>query len=166
MNTNACDDFTDQARRLLEARGPWREGEVRDNPVTGFCFAHGLDPIAPQIRDAVRALRAQDQFACENPDLPPLPLSPADWGAAKGGRDKLLHALALFTRSLATWDYDLDAHPSFSDYLRGLLCSPHMRMVLHPLADDYPPKPLAGLTSGKSTVERPRRRRNGRRLVM
>jgi hypothetical protein len=121
-----------------------------------------LDPINRQTRDAKRALRARDQFARLNPGLPPLPLNYAEREQSKRPGGTLAHALALFARSLESWDYDLDHHPSFDAYMRGLLCSPHLRSVFAGIADAYPPQPLVGLTPGQSYVlQVTRRRREG-----
>jgi hypothetical protein len=71
-----------------------------------------------------RTLRARDQFAHLNPDLPPLPVTYDEREASKKSGGTLVHALALFARSLESWNYNLDKHSSFDAYMRGLLCSP------------------------------------------
>ena len=155
------DEFTDRARSLLKA-GFHMRGCCRDNPVTGTTFAHGLDPIVWQIRDAARALRARDRFARENPDLPPLPLQPSEWESAKVAPRAfhIEHALGMFGRSLAghPFPYDLDRHPSFEDYMCGFLCSRRLREMFAPVAHLFPPKPLPGLVPGFSYWGPPSRR--------
>jgi hypothetical protein len=109
-----------------------------------------------------RALRARDRFVRLNPGLPPLPLGHDEREASKRPGGTVVHALALFARSLESWDYDLDHHPGFTAYMRGLLCSPHLRGVFAGIADAYPPQPLVGLTPGQSYVlQVTRRRREG-----
>jgi hypothetical protein len=147
------DEYTGRARSLLKA-GFHMRGHNRDNPVTGTTFAHGLDPIVWQIRDAARALRARDRFARENPELPPLPLCPSEWERPKSGQAAfhIEHALGMFGRSLASHHccFDLDRHPSFEAYMRGFLCSRRLREMFAPVAYLFPPKPLPGLVPGYS----------------
>ena len=126
--------------------------------MTGTTFAHGLDPIAWQIRDAAKALRARDQFGRLHPDLRPLPLGPREYESHKdspfsGGVD---HALSMFGRSLAGYPcfYDDELHPSFDDYVRGFLCSLRLREMFSRIADQFPPKALPGLVPGYSHWER------------
>ena len=154
------DEYTDEARRLLKA-GFHQRGHRRDNPVTGRIFAHGLDPIVWQIRDAAKALRVRARFAHKHPDLRPLPLSPREYEDHKappsaGGID---HALSMFGRSLAGYPcfYDIDLHPSFDDYVRGFLCSLRLREMFGRITDQFPPKALPGLVPGYSHWGRPDR---------
>lgn len=157
------DQFTAEARRLLEVgrRHP-RDGS-RVNPVTGMGFVHGLDPLVWQIRDAARALRARDRFARENPDLPPLPLGPHEWEGGKSGPGAfhIKYALGLFARSLGCNDpyrFDLDRHPTFEVYMRGFMCSPRLREMFQAIAPQVPPQPLIGLVPGGSFWGPPTRR--------
>jgi hypothetical protein len=145
------DGFTAEARRLLTAKGAWRKGASREDPVTGIQFVHGLDPVVCQIRDAAKALRARDRFARANPGLPPLPLSYPEWGRLKGAFD-LNHALARYARSLESWNYNIDAHPPFDAYVCGLMCDERLRGMFSAIADRFPPEPLKGLSPGASTV--------------
>jgi hypothetical protein len=152
------DEFIDRARMLLD-RGEHRRGNTRRNPVTGAMFVHGEDPIDSQIEDAAVALRARARFAREHPDLPLLPLNYADRERAKRGPDnfRIEHALAHFARSLEAHHYDLDRHPSFEAYMRGLLCSQRVREMYAPIAHLFPPQPLPGLVPGQSYWDRPDR---------
>ena len=151
MTKLIADEFTDEARRLLE-EGSWRTGDDRTNSVTGCAFVHGLDPLKTQIKEAAAALRAKARLARERPDLPPMPLNYWEREANKYGvnHPELPHAMALFARSLESNDYDLDKHPSFDDYMRGLFCYEHMKKVFPALWDRFPPKPLTGLRPGYS----------------
>jgi hypothetical protein len=51
-----------EAKRLF-AQAADRLDEVRTNPVTGYRWLNGADPIGEQIRAAARALMARDEFA-------------------------------------------------------------------------------------------------------
>jgi hypothetical protein len=152
------DEFTGRARMLLE-RGEHRWGNTRRNPVTGAMFVHGEDPIDRQIEAAAVALRARDRFAREHPSLPLLPLNYADRERAKRGPDnfRIEHALAHFARSLEAHQYDLDRHPSFEVYMRGLLCCQRLREMYTLIAHLFPPHPLPGLVPDQSYWDRPDR---------
>jgi hypothetical protein len=110
------------------------------------------DSAMTQAEIGQRALRARRAFALANPDLLQAAVGLCRAGSLQGAaiRGGIRHALALFARSLEACGYDLDRHPSFNDYMRGLLCSEHLRKVLSSVAYLYPPKPLLGLEPGKS----------------
>jgi hypothetical protein len=125
-------------------------GSVCENPVTGARFVRGVDQIKPQKRSAYRALVAREWFEKNGPpDAPELPLSYAAREALKhGGLD---HIVAWFARSLETSNYDVDLHPSFDDYARGVLASEyapdfikHDPILLH----RFPPHALDQLGPG------------------
>lgn len=125
-------------------------GETVENPVTGASWVKGVDAEKLQKDDAYRALVAQQRFAVEGPsDVPPLPTTRgARESLKKGG---LSHLVAWFAESLQRMDYDMDAHPSFDDYARGVMASPYAPDFLkhdQELRRRFPPNPLAHLGSG------------------
>ena len=134
----------------LFKRLPRSQGSVCENPVTGTRFVRGVDRIKPQKIAAQRALLAREWFAMNAPaDAPALPLSYEQREALKhGGLD---HIVAWFARSLETSNYDVDLHPSFDDYARGVLASEyapdfikHDPILLH----RFPPHALDQLGPG------------------
>jgi len=94
--------------------------------------------------DHEKALQARAWFATHGPgNAPALPLCYAEGEAMKNGR--LGHLVALYARSLALQDYDVERHPSFPDYARGAMASglfPGNRLR------EFPPRRLAGLNNG------------------
>jgi hypothetical protein len=126
------------------------------NPVTGGWFLWGIDPIAVQKRKARRALAAR-RWCAENdpPDLPPLPIRGSEIFDMQVGQG-LLHLFAYYARSLADRDWVVEGHPSFDEYARGMLASPHGADFFKrnkELMERFPPRPLAGL--GVDNVWRP-----------
>ena len=124
---------------------------ICENPVTGARFVRGVDPIKPQKIAAHRALIAREWFAMHGPpDAPELPLSYAAREALKHGG--LGHIVAWYARSLETCNYDVDLHPSFDDYARGVLASEHAPDFIKndpALISRFPsPCPLDGLGPG------------------
>jgi hypothetical protein len=80
------------------------------------------------------------------PDMQPLPLGYAEREALKDG--SLKHILALFARSLADQNYDVEKHPSFYDYVCGVMASScsYAQMFQNPeLLQRFPPRLLEGL---------------------
>ena len=120
------------------------------NPVTDTTFCPGLDPVSPQKRLAVKALRARDWFEGQRPaDAPPLPLTHAGREAIK--IDGVGYLVSLIARSLAYCDYDIESHPTFEEYARGVMASaiaPSWIRNDEELLKRYPPKPLKGLGDG------------------
>jgi hypothetical protein len=130
-------------------------GEPRENPVTGWRYISGYDPIEPQKEIAHRALRARAWFAENAPaDAPQLPLSRAE--RAKLERGGLPHLVAWYAESLASdCRYKYWEHPSFEDYARGVLASPYCHEHIKQdsqLRERFPPKPLHGLGPGRIWV--------------
>src|SRR2546423_15330274 len=75
MSTNSKSFIERKVDRLFAEMNAKR-GEYCVNPVTGGTFIWGDDPIAPQKKAAVAALRAQEWFAVNGPaDARPLLLS-------------------------------------------------------------------------------------------
>src|SRR3954451_24854590 len=100
-----------------------KRGEYCVNPVTGGKFIWGDDPIAPQKKAAVAALRAQEWFAINGPaDAPPLPISGAeidDYRRARG----FVGVVGFYARSVARLRWNVREHPSFEDFVCGLMAT-------------------------------------------
>jgi len=141
------DEIVDRLFSEIKAK----RGESCRNPVTGGGFIWGIDPIAPQKKAAVLALRAQEWFAVNGPrDAPPLPLSCDDVERYRDARG-LAAVVGFYARSLSRLDYDVQKHPSFEEFARGLMA---MNTGLWGIEKDenlkrrFPPRPLAGMTPG------------------
>jgi hypothetical protein len=134
----------------LFREAPDRFEKLRRNPVTGSNWVAGEDPIGPQKRAARRALAAREWFAKVGPpDAPPFPLSYCEREDLKRGG--LPHILAWYARSLEARKYDVETHPTFDDYARGVLASPYAPPFItqdQQLRKRFPPTPLHGLGSG------------------
>jgi hypothetical protein len=136
----------------IKAKG----GECCDNPVTGGGFVWGLDPIAPQKKAAVVALRAREWFAVNGPpDAPPLPLSSndvEDYRRARGLKGIVgFYARSLSRQGYGRQRYDVRTHPSFDDFARGLMALAVERGLWNLEKDEslirrFPPRPLPGMT--------------------
>ena len=75
-------------------------GECCRNPVTDGGFVWGIDPIAPQKKAAIAALRAAEWFAVNGPpDAPPLPLNIDDRDHYRDARG-LTGIVGFYARSL------------------------------------------------------------------
>jgi hypothetical protein len=120
------------------------------NPVTEEGWLMGVDPMAPQKKKACRALFAREWLAIYGPsDIPPLPLSHGDREDLKVGG--ILHIYALYARSLACRDFNVQEHPSFDDYARGVMASEYTLASItqdEALKKRFPPQKLAGLGPG------------------
>jgi len=131
-------------------------GEVYENPVTGGRFVYGGDPIAPQKDAACRALLAREWFALNGPaDAPQLPITYEEREYLKWRTGRPLdYVVAQFAGSLLT-HYDVTEHPSFSEFVSGLLWDhdnggsglPLSAEGLAELKRRYPPRQLEGLSS-------------------
>jgi hypothetical protein len=97
-----------------------------------------------------RAEVARKWFADNGPpDLQPLPLGYRERESLKAGGAK--HILAWFARSLAVQDYDVNRHPSFDTYARGVMVSefaPGFIKNDEELKKRFPPRKLDGLGPG------------------
>jgi hypothetical protein len=130
-------------------------GQNDKNPVTGTDYVHGIDPVEPQMEAARRALLAREWHAVYGPaDAQPLPLWGENW---KPGL--LAHLLKLYGRSLANRNHDVTKHPSFADYVSGVLWEagridgiigslPIYPDELSILKKRFPPQKLAGMGPG------------------
>jgi len=151
-----------QARRLIDslfAANATEHGEICEWPVVGGHYVSGEDPIEETKELAVRALLARNWFADNGPaDAQPLPLSYDEREDMKGGRGLLYYILALYARSLEGRDYDLEEHPSFPEYVGGVLWEaeqvdglawlPGYPNELPRLRKRYPPAMLIGMGPG------------------
>jgi hypothetical protein len=120
--------------------GPFRKGNLRQNPITGASFVHGVDPIEPQKRAARRALLAGEWFYQFGPHdapyefgphvVPPLPLSSDEIeDMYRFSREHchigFYYLIAQFASSLRGNDWDFNIHPSFEDFACSVLASPY-----------------------------------------
>jgi hypothetical protein len=149
-------------------------GEVYENPVTGGRFVYGIEPIEPQKEAACRALLAREWFAVNGPaDAPQLPITYEEREYLKWRTGRPLdYVVAQFARSLGT-HYDVTEHPSFSEFVSGLLWDhdnggsglPLSAEGLAELKRRYPPQKLEGLSSYSwSRPTRKNREKKGGRL--
>jgi hypothetical protein len=153
-----------EVERLFSER-PARYGELCTNPVTLACYIHGEYPIEPQKEDAYRALLAREWFAFNGPDdAQPLPLPTS----SDVRTTLLLYIVSLYARSLDGRNYDVKEHPSFADYVSGVLWEAELpwseradgdigrlpgRLGNYPgelpeLKKRFPPRRLAGMGPG------------------
>jgi hypothetical protein len=126
-----------------------KRGDCCRLPVTGADIVRGVDPIAPQKKAAIVALRAQEWFAVNGPrDAPPLPLSHNDVEDYRNARG-LKGIVGFYARSLSRQDYDVRKHPSFDDFARGLMAIDtglwHIEKDAQ-LRMRFPPRSLPGMT--------------------
>ena len=146
-------------------------GEVYENPVTGGRFVYGIEPIEPQKEVARRALLAREWFALNGPaDAPQLPIAYEEREYLKWRTGRPLdYVVAQFAGSLRT-HYDVTEHPSFSEFVSGLLWDhdnggsglPLSAEGLAELKRRYPPRQLEGLSS--YSWSRPTRKKKSDRL--
>jgi hypothetical protein len=126
-------------------------GDFCRNPVTGTSFVWGRSPIKPQKRDALLALLARAHFSFIGPsDAPPLPVSHEEIEDAKNARG-LTSVVGYYARSLAPRDWNLQEHPLFDDYARGVMASdfaPDFIKNDEELRRRFPPRSLPGLGPG------------------
>ena len=139
----------------LFSETPVRHGKTCENPVTGGRFVYGLDPIGPQKKEACRALLAREWFALNGPaDAPQLPITYEEREYLKWRTGRPLdYVVAQFAGSLRT-HYDVTEHPSFSEFVSGLLWDHDNGGSGLPLSREglaelrrYPPRQLEGLSS-------------------
>jgi len=141
-------DYMPEVERLF-AEAPDRfEKYVRSIPVIGgLFFPESINEAKERL---CRALRAYAWFEKTRPrDAWPWPRNLEEYEdlTSRGG---LSHIAALFIASLTGRDYAFDEHPSFDDFARGVLASPHAPDVLKQdkeLLELYPPRHLPGLGS-------------------
>ncbi|ERR1035437_7056282 len=99
-----------------------------------------------------KARLAREAFALNGPpDAPPLPIGYYEREHMKL-QGRLPKIVGLYARSLECRKYDLQEHPSFVDYARGVMASEynghsHMKED-EELKKRFPPRPLDGLGPG------------------
>ncbi len=147
-------------RLVDELFGTARYGENCRNPVTGAGYIHGVDPITRQKESARRALFAREWFAINGPaDAQPLPLWCDEGKRLKRGCALLRYIVRLYARSLDGRNYDVKEHPTFADYVSGVLWEaervdgdigklPDCPDELPALKKRFPPRELAGMGPG------------------
>jgi len=150
---------------LFKKDAPFRKGDLGRNPVHGGAFVHGVDPIAPQKRDARRALLAREWFYEFGPhDAPPLPVSSCQIADMRyghgtfGAKAGFYHLIAHFAASLRGRDWDYTMHPSLGDFASSMLASDYVQHLDFLKNDEelhkrYPPR--APYTIGPSGVWEP-----------
>jgi hypothetical protein len=148
MATNSNSLIAREVDRLFAELNA-KPGECCGNPVAGGGFVWGLDPIAQQKKEAIVRLLAREWFAVNGPpDAPPFPLSSndvEDYRIARG----LKGIVGFYARSLSRQGYDVQKHPSFDDFARGLMA---INTGLWGIEKDaqlrmrFPPRPLEGMT--------------------
>lgn len=100
----------------------------------------------------LKAQLAREDFARTGPpDAPPFPIGYAEREETKR-QGRLAKIVGLYARSLECRKYDLQEHPSFVDYARGVMASEynghsHMRED-ETLKKRFPPRQLEGLGGG------------------
>jgi hypothetical protein len=129
-----------------------QRGRLCRNPVVGGEWLVGADPITGQKKEARRALLAREWFYLHGPmDAPPLPLSGFEQDELRY-HDPLGHLVTDFARSLEANGWEINGHPSFEEFARGVLASkyaPDFTRKNEALCKRYPPKPLPGIGPGQ-----------------
>lgn len=147
-------------REVQRLFGKAQDGDYCTNPVTGAHYIHGDDPIGPQKMDAYRALLAREWFALNGPaDAQPLPLWCDEGKDLKRDSRLLAYIVRLYARSLDGRNYDVKEHPTFADYVSGVLWEAERvdgdigKLPVYPaelvrLQKRYPPRELVGMGPG------------------
>ncbi|MFL6817599.1 MAG: hypothetical protein ACJ8EF_06630 [Bradyrhizobium sp.] len=155
MTINTMFLITSEVERLLnELAGA--TGDYCRNPITGASFVWGVDRIKLQKNDAVSALLAREYFAVNGPShAGPLPLSPDEIEEARNAGG-ITSVVGFYARSLASRLWNVQEHPSPTDFLRGLMASDinGWGIAKDPnLPIRFPPRTLDGM--GPDLVWRP-----------
>jgi hypothetical protein len=117
-----------------------------ENPVTGEYWLANVVPTEPEKRNACRATLAREWFELNGPpDAPPLPISDTEIYRYVNSGD-FACAVARYAESLRDNDWDIRGHPTFEEFVGGLLCLPQPQFA-EPriIARRFYPKPLPGL---------------------
>jgi hypothetical protein len=144
------EELVDRLFSELEAK----YDECCDNPVTGGGFVWGIDPIEPQKKAAIEALRAREWFAVNGPpDAPPLPLTQNDVEDYRNARGLTglvgFYARSLYRQGCGRQRYDVHTHPSFYDFACGLMAINTGLWRIEKdqsLQNRFPPRRLKGMT--------------------
>ncbi len=146
LNAPASDvACTDLARGTLSAVSN-AHGQ-KYNIFTGTYFTSS-EKISVEVRKSVPRLRALVHFGLDGPFGVPLPLTYGQREQLKLSEYPEIVLWALFARSLELNKFDYELHPSFSQYVAGVLLSERGRRMLDEhsfLLSDYPPQMLRGL---------------------
>ena len=111
---------------------------------------HHDSMIERQKELACRAIRGREVFARTAPsDAPQLPLSYKERERLDTGRHgSLAIIVAGYAESVWFRKYDMDVHPTFEEYARGIMASPYAPIGIKQDAElrrRFPPRPLPGL---------------------
>jgi hypothetical protein len=119
---------------------------VRRNPILGGDFVPEFDPIQEQKDAAIRAVLARLWHAKKHLDfdLQPLPLGWAEREEMQR-RGPVGHMLKWYARSLEARDYDVVEHPSFHDFVCGMMTDIEGFPEFEELRDRFPPRAVPGL---------------------
>jgi hypothetical protein len=123
--------------------------KARTNPVTGAVLNEGSS-IERHKELACRAIRAREIFARTAPsDAPELPLSYKERERLDtGSHGRLAIIVAWYAESVWFREYDMDIHPTFEQYARGIMASPYAPSGIKQDAElrrRFPPRSLPGL---------------------
>ena len=123
-------------------------------PVVGGYYVPGEDEERPLKKKACAALAAIELFAENGPaDAQPLPV-PYHEEIRPGHYEEIIR---MYSCSLSGRGYDIKEHPSFSDYVSGVLwemkvggfaarpCHPNDVLALEALEKRFPPRMLEGM---------------------
>jgi hypothetical protein len=119
-------------------------GEVFfEDPVFGGEYV--IDDLPAQKEIAERALIAREWFFLHGPsDAPPLPLNFSERCDIKY-RTPMSHLVAQFCDSLRNQGWDVNGHPPFDRYARGVMASPLAADIVRKdqtMLKRYPPQKL------------------------
>jgi hypothetical protein len=139
----ACHEF---AQAMV--RSAARQKGTCINPITGSAFIRPGDSILAEVRKAMPRLRALFLLGNTGPSSMALPINYQEREELKLSDNPEYVLWALYGSSLECNSYDLDAHPSFSNYARGALLSPRGAILVRQmpnLLSKYRPEELKGL---------------------
>jgi hypothetical protein len=119
----------------------------RRNPIHGGGFVPTFDPIQEQKDAAIRAVLARRWHAKKHVldfDLQPLPLCFEEREAMQA-RGPVGRMLKWYARSLSALNYDIIEHPSFHDFVCGMMTDIKGFPEFEELRKRCPPRALPGL---------------------
>ena len=127
-------------------------GKLCRSPILGGSFVPGEDPAEPEIKElSRRALVTREWFSLHGPpDAPPLPLSGIERSDLKY-KNPFGHLVTQFSNSLEANGWDMNSHPSFEAYARGVIASPLAADIVRTdetILKRYPPRKLRYILSG------------------
>jgi hypothetical protein len=98
-----------------------RRGDLCENPITGGEFVYGFDSIKRQKDAAYKRLLVREYLALNGPpDAPRMPTDDYERNRAMHAGGLLGFITAQFIWSIESQD-DLRVHPSFADFVSGML---------------------------------------------